>query len=497
MQVEAYRVGDWLFLSGQGLLRSEAGDVEVMLTPRAAQLLACLVGRAGEVLGRDELIDGAWARAEVTDHALTQAVFELRQALRGERDDAPCYIQTVPKRGYRLAVPVERCAKPLPAAGLPDAVRTGAEPFAATILAVRPRLWRGSVVAAALVLAALSFAAFFLWHRPFPATAAQDILPNSRRIAVHIGSTGDERLVALQYGLGSFATHILSVQTPYEVVQFVQPGNDAACCQNSARVLKLGIERVGEGDFLRARFEHRLRAQLLFDKRYPLQDLPGTMSALAADLLQALHYPRPAEPLAAPPALDPHNSERFFQAYYQVAKGDAASLRTAHATLAQMTATPAPRTELLALRGIVELVLSNHAGEGMHWLKAADATFAALHRQQDSPYFEYPVVLEARAMHALYQGRQDEGEALIEQSLQQSETWRAQIVRGKLAELAGRLDEAADAYSRAYLLKPDPGTLVWIAGVGFDTDLDEISPLFAAYAIDKAGGPMLGAEDYS
>ena len=489
MQEEAYRVGDWLFLSGQGLLRSEAGDVEVMLTPRAAQLLACLVGRAGEVLGRDELIDGAWARAEVTDHALTQAVFELRQALRGERDDAPCYIQTVPKRGYRLAVPVERCAKPLPAAGLPDAVRTGAEPSVATSLDVRPRLWRGPVVAAALVLVALSFAAFFLWHRPFPATAAQDSLPNSRRIAVHIGPTGDERLAALQYGLGSFAAHILSVQTPYEVVQFVQPGNDAACCQNSARVLRLGIERVGEADFLRARFTHRLRAQRLFDKRYPLQDLPGAMSALAADLLQALHYPRPAEPLAAPPALDPHNSERFFQAYYQVAKGDAASLRTAHATLAQMTATPAPRTELLALRGSVELVLSNlDAGEGARWLAAADATFAALHRQQDSPYFAYPVVLEARAMHALYRGRQAEGEALIEHSLQQSETWRAQIVRGKLAELAGRLDEAADAYSRAYLLKPDPGTLAWIARVGYDTDLAEVAPLLAEWGAGTAGG---------
>ncbi|TIC83469.1 winged helix-turn-helix domain-containing protein [Crenobacter intestini] len=497
MREEYYRVGDWLFLSGQGLLRSEGGGVEVMLTPRAAQLLACLVGRAGEVLGRDELIDGAWARAEVTDHALTQAIFELRQALRGEREDAPCYIQTVPKRGYRLAVPVEHCTGPLPVAGLPDVVRTDEEAVAA-VSAIDRAFGRRhpALLASVLLLVALSFAAVFLWHAR-SSVPAQDSLPNTRRIVIHLESTDDERLAALQYGLGGFAAHILTVRTPYEMVQIMKSGEGPHCrCQSSARVLGLSVERVGGGDFLRARFEHRLRGQLLFDKRYPLYPLDETMSALGADLLVALHYPKPARPLAEPYADCVPDIESFFRAYYRMSMGDAASLRMAHATLVQLTARPMPRSDLLALRGIVELALSNlDTGEGGRWLETADATFDILDRQEGAPEFAYPIVLEASAMHALYQGRQAEGVALIEQSLRQSETWHAQIVRGKLAELAGRLDEAADAYSRAYLLKPDPGTLDWIVRVGYDTDLAEVCPLLATRMAGMADIQMSGVED--
>ncbi len=482
MSEACYRVGDWLFLSEQGLLRDEARAVEVVLTPRAVQLLSYLVEHAGEVLGRDELIDGAWTRGEVTDHALTQAIFELRQVLRGERDNAACYIQTVPKRGYRLVAPVERCENKLSGVAPPAAAVADPGPSVVTAaLGGRQYPWRRPVLLIGLLFLVLSLAGFFLWPTSATDVSMSDVLPNTQRIAIHIEPAGDERLTALQYGLGGFAAHILSMRTPYEVTQFVPSGDGANCCQNSARVLRLSVERIGEADFIHARFEHRLRGRSLFDKRYPLLPLHGVMSALSADLLQALHYPRPAKPLAAPPAKDPHNAELFFLAYYRIAKGDKVSLRMAHATLLQMTNHPSPRTELLALRGIVELALSDlDTGEGKRWLKASDTTFAMLSQQEDTPYFAYPVVFEARAMHALYLGRQAEGRALVEQSLNLREIWRAQVVRGKLAELDGRLDEAADAYSRAYLLKPDAGTLAWIAHLGFETKLAELAPRLSA-----------------
>lgn len=488
MPETCYLLGDWLFLSEQGLLRDEARAVEVVLTPRAVQLLSCLVEHAGEVLGRDELIGGAWTRGEVTDHALTQAIFELRQVLRGERDNAACYIQTVPKRGYRLVAPVERCANKLsgicpPAAA---AVDTGSSVATASLGGGR-HPWRRPVLLIVLLFLVLSLVGFFLWPAPATNESAPNALLSTQRIDVHIESTGDERLTALQYGMGGFAAYILTMRTPYSMTQFMPSDRGAVCCLNSARELRLSVERVGEADFLRARFEHRLRGLPLFDKRYPLHPLHGAMSALSADLLQALHYPRPTKPLAAPPAEDPHNAERFFMAYYLIAKGDAASLRMAHATLLQMTASH-PRADLLALRGIIELVLSDlDAGAAGCWLKASDTTFDVLYQQEGTPYFAYPVVFEARAMHALYQGQQAKGRALIEQSLHLRETWSAQIVSGKLAELEGSLDEAADAYSRAYQLKPDAGTLVWITRLGLDTKLSKLAPRLSKLVAQAAG----------
>ena len=47
------------------------------------------------------MLKALWPDVAVTDNALTQVVSELRQAL-GDDPAAPKFIQTVPRRGYRL-----------------------------------------------------------------------------------------------------------------------------------------------------------------------------------------------------------------------------------------------------------------------------------------------------------------------------------------------------------------------------------------------------------
>lgn len=63
-----------------------------------------------EVVSRQEIIDNCWDRDVVTDQAITQAIFELRKFLKDGRSakEAPEYIKTVPKRGYRLLAPVHQ-----------------------------------------------------------------------------------------------------------------------------------------------------------------------------------------------------------------------------------------------------------------------------------------------------------------------------------------------------------------------------------------------------
>ena len=95
--------GDFRFTPRTGELWR--GDVEVKLTPRAAEVLAVLVYRSGELVTKQELFDEVWQVGAVGDEALTSCVQELRRAL-GDDSRQPRYIETRYRRGYRLLAPV-------------------------------------------------------------------------------------------------------------------------------------------------------------------------------------------------------------------------------------------------------------------------------------------------------------------------------------------------------------------------------------------------------
>jgi predicted esterase len=64
-------------------------------------VLVCLAARANEPVTRDELLKEVWGEHAVSDEPLTHAIGELRRALHDDRSN-PKYIETIPKRGYRL-----------------------------------------------------------------------------------------------------------------------------------------------------------------------------------------------------------------------------------------------------------------------------------------------------------------------------------------------------------------------------------------------------------
>jgi TolB-like protein/DNA-binding winged helix-turn-helix (wHTH) protein/Tfp pilus assembly protein PilF len=73
------------------------------------QILCELVEHAGEVVTRDQLRQRLWRSDTFVDfeHGLNTAVKRLREAL-GDSAENPRYIETLPRHGYRLMVPVER-----------------------------------------------------------------------------------------------------------------------------------------------------------------------------------------------------------------------------------------------------------------------------------------------------------------------------------------------------------------------------------------------------
>jgi len=95
--------GPFVFDRTNGLLRNLGR--EVPLPPRVLGVLEILIARAGAIVSRQALIDTVWKDAFVTDTSLAEAISVLRQAL-GDDSQAPQYIQTVHRRGYRFVAPV-------------------------------------------------------------------------------------------------------------------------------------------------------------------------------------------------------------------------------------------------------------------------------------------------------------------------------------------------------------------------------------------------------
>src|ERR1700739_125722 len=97
------------------------GDKPVRLGSRAFDILAVLVERAGEVVGKEELIARAWPQTFVQESNLKLQVSALRRAL-GDGQGGHRYVVTVPGRGYSFVAPVsleEPSQAALPATVMP------------------------------------------------------------------------------------------------------------------------------------------------------------------------------------------------------------------------------------------------------------------------------------------------------------------------------------------------------------------------------------------
>jgi len=126
-----------------GELRKE-GHV-TRLQEKPLRVLRLLVERGGELVTREELQSKLWPNDTIVDfeHGINTAIKKLRQAL-ADSPESPTYIETIPRRGYRLMVPVE-----WPAAELTrhaDPVPLGPDAGAAARLPPEPAVLTGRTV---------------------------------------------------------------------------------------------------------------------------------------------------------------------------------------------------------------------------------------------------------------------------------------------------------------------------------------------------------------
>ncbi|MEL6244043.1 MAG: winged helix-turn-helix domain-containing protein [Pseudomonadota bacterium] len=86
-------------------LRIRIGADEQTVEPKVMDVLRVLIDQAGEVITRDALIDQVWGVSFGGDERLSRAISILRRVL-GDKAGERGFIETVPRRGYRLVADV-------------------------------------------------------------------------------------------------------------------------------------------------------------------------------------------------------------------------------------------------------------------------------------------------------------------------------------------------------------------------------------------------------
>ena len=103
------------------------GTQPIALTPKAFDVLHYLVTHPDRLVTKDTLLDAVWPETAVSDVVVRVAIGELRRVL-GDTAQAPRFIATVHRRGYRFVAPVVAHTEGVPGPASPPAAPPPAMP---------------------------------------------------------------------------------------------------------------------------------------------------------------------------------------------------------------------------------------------------------------------------------------------------------------------------------------------------------------------------------
>ena len=98
-----FRLGECLVEPAKSRIFNPRGEERV--EPRVMEVLVALTMYAGQTVPRDKLINAVWSTSYVSDEVLSRCISLLRRHLDDDPRN-PRYIETIPKRGYRLVTAI-------------------------------------------------------------------------------------------------------------------------------------------------------------------------------------------------------------------------------------------------------------------------------------------------------------------------------------------------------------------------------------------------------
>ena len=248
--------------------------VRLKLRPQAYQVLALLLEHAGACVTREELQERVWPSNTFVDfeNGVNTAIKQLRASLNDSAAE-PRYIETLPKLGYRMIVPVEfeaglageRAAEAKEESG--GAVAFGEVAASPTARRIGSRKWLWFTAAAVSVLAIACLVAFLKWPRTHltPQRAAPAV-----RIMVAVlpfeNLTGDESQDYFSDGLTEEMIAQLGRLDPKEFGVIAR--TSVMHYQHTSEKMdqigsELGVQYVLEGSVRRDSDKVRINAQLI------------------------------------------------------------------------------------------------------------------------------------------------------------------------------------------------------------------------------------------
>lgn len=99
--MKPFTLNSWHVFPVQGEICQTSTSEAISLEPQLMAILCYLVNHQDKVISRQELASNVWPNVVVEDNTISKAIGRLRKAL-DDDSRSPKYIQTVPKRGYRI-----------------------------------------------------------------------------------------------------------------------------------------------------------------------------------------------------------------------------------------------------------------------------------------------------------------------------------------------------------------------------------------------------------
>jgi DNA-binding winged helix-turn-helix (wHTH) protein len=179
--------------------RLERAGTSIAVEPKAYAVLVVLLQQAGEVVGKDTLLDAAWGHRHVTPGVLTRVISQLRHAL-GDCASQPRYIATVHSLGYRFIGDVHRVPSATLLANEPTSEAASNDDVAEfprhapSPLPPPPstqKRWLAAAITLAVIVAMI--AAVSMWHAPDGHSSEPSLNPQPALAVMPIAHTQGTR----------------------------------------------------------------------------------------------------------------------------------------------------------------------------------------------------------------------------------------------------------------------------------------------------------------